>query len=187
MARMVPAPMLPTESAAEAKLYRAFEEHLPEEFVCYHDRRFVRPRDRGGVAEREADFIVAHPDLGVLVIEVKGGEVSYDPARGAWRQGDHYLKEDPFKQAQAEAHELLATLRGRRGWEEWLPSVGHAVAFPDGLYERQAHPGAPRELVIDRDDLKRVDRRIPEIMRRWLRADRDFGPEGLAALEEALG
>ena len=191
MGRMVPMRMLPTESAAEALLYRAFEERLPDEFVCFHGRRFVRPSGRGGIAEREADFIVAHPELGALVIEVKGGEVEYDPGRGVWRQrgldGEHDLDEDPFRQAQSVSHQLLAVLKERRGWEVWLPSIGSAVAFPDGRYEREANPGAPRRFVIDRDDLHGLDRRVPEIMRAWLRPGRDFGPEGMRQLEQVLG
>jgi hypothetical protein len=40
------------------------------------------PRD--GVQDGEADFIIAHPNLGVMIIEVKGGRIHYDANLALW-------------------------------------------------------------------------------------------------------
>jgi superfamily I DNA and RNA helicase len=61
------------------------------------------------------------------------------------------------------------------------------VAFPDGKYETAAHPGAPAEIVIDRNDLARLAERIPDVMRTWARGGRRFGAEGMEAVSKALG
>ena len=46
-----------------------------------------------------------------------------------------------------------ASSRPSRAGTVWTPSYGYGVAFPDGTYEQDAHPGAPREVAIDRDDM----------------------------------
>ena len=65
MARMVPFPMLPTDSAAERRLYEGFLEQLDDGFVVYHSVDWV-VGGRAGTDEGEADFVVTHPELGLL-------------------------------------------------------------------------------------------------------------------------
>jgi len=190
MARMVPFPMLPTDSAAERRLYEGFLEQLADEYVVYHsvDWAIAGPR---GPDEGEADFVIAHPELGVLALEAKGGRLDYDPASRRWttsgRSGTHALDEDPFEQAKGAMHSLVRILEGQPGWERWRPSYGFGVAFPDGTYDRPAHPGAPVEVAIDRGDLSRLADRVPEVMGYWSREGRRFGGEGMDALAQALG
>jgi hypothetical protein len=67
-----------TTSPAERRLYEALARQLDDEWVVLHhvmwigDDEFGRPRDG------EADFVVAHPYKGVLVLEVKGGRIRFD-------------------------------------------------------------------------------------------------------------
>lgn len=188
---MVPFPMLPTDSAAERRLYEGFLEQLGEEYVVYHSVDWVLADRIGGPEQGEADFVIAHPEDGVLVIEAKGGELVYDPSTRRWTQGGrsgrHQLREDPFHQARDEMHSLIRILEAQSGWEEWRPSYGYALALPDGRYDADAHPGAPAAYVIDHDDLERLDARVREIMRSWRRGGRSFGERGMASLETALG
>ena len=187
---MVPFPMLPTESAAERRLYEGFLEQLDDAFVVYHSVDWVLG-GHGAPEEGEADFVIAHPELGVLALEAKGGALVYDPATRRWTQsghsGPHTLDKDPFTQAKGEMHSLMRILEGQEGYERWRPSLGFGVAMPDGRYEHAAHPGAPAEVVIDRDDLSRREERVTEILRYWSRSGRRFGAEGIDALAYALG
>lgn len=187
---MVPFPMLPTDSAAERRLYEGFLEQLDDAFVVYHSVDWVLA-GRGGPDEGEADFVIAHPELGILALEAKGGALAYDPATRTWmqsgRSGSHRLDEDPFHQAKGEMRSLMRILEAQPGYERWRPSFGFGLAMPDGRYEREAHPGAPTDVVIDHDDLRRLDERVVEIMRSWARPNRRFGAEGMEALAFALG
>jgi hypothetical protein len=191
MARMVPFPMLPTDSAAERRLYEGFLEQLEDEYVVYHSVDWVVAGRPGRPDEGEADFVLTHPELGLLVLEVKGGRVAFDPKTRRWTQtghsGTHVLDEDPFHQANGAMRSLVRILEGQPGWERWKPSYGFGVAFPDGSYGRSAHPGAPAEVVIDRDDLHRLGTRVPEIMRTFQRPGRRFGAEGMDAVATAFG
>ena len=115
MARMVPFPMLPTESSAERRLYEGFLEQLSDEYVVYHSVDWVMaPRPGAGLEQPEqgeADFVIAHPEDGVLALEAKGGTLRYDPATRRWtqsgRSGGHTLQKDPFEQAKGEVVALL--------------------------------------------------------------------------------
>jgi hypothetical protein len=191
MARMVPFPMLPTESSAERRLYEGFLEQLDDAYVVYHSVDWVIGGRGGRPEEGEADFVVAHPELGVLVLEAKGGTIAYEPSSRSWvqrgRGGAHHLDEDPFHQAKDEMHSLVRILEGQPGWERWKPSYGFGVAFPDGHYAQAAHPGAPSEVALDHDDLSRLAERVVEVMRYWSRPGRRFGSEGMDALGLALG
>jgi len=182
--------MLPTDSAAERRLYEGFLEQLDDAFVVYHSVDWLLAGPQGPI-EGEADFVIAHPEYGVLVIEAKGGRLAYDPKTRRWsqsgRSGTHVLDEDPFHQAGDELRSLVEILSAQPGWERWKPSYGYGLAFPDGLYEKQAHAGAPPEVVIDRDDMARLAERVGGVMRHWRREDRRFGEEGMDALAMALG
>ena len=190
MARMVPFPMLSTTSAAERRLYEGFLEQLDDAYVCYHSVDWVMAGPRGPV-QGEADFVIAHPTGGLLVLEVKGGRLSYDPATRTWtttgRSGAHALDKDPFRQAQGELHSLIEILEAQPGWDRWRPSFGHAVAFPDGAYDTPAHPAAPTEIAIDRRHLDSLAARIKEIMAFHRRPGRRFGADGMDAVAHALG
>ena len=182
--------MLPTESSAERRLYEGFLQQLDDSYVVYHSVDWVLA-GRGGPNQGEADFVIAHPVDGILVLEAKGGRLSYDPQTRRWSQsghsGRHLLDEDPFHQANDEMQSLVEILSSQPGWERWKPSYGYGVACPDGTYDRSAHPAAPAEVVIDHGDLDRLAARVSEIMAFWRRGGRQFGSEGMDALATALG
>jgi hypothetical protein len=188
---MVPFPMLPTDSSAERRLYEGFLEQLDDAYVVYHSVDWVLAGRNGRPEQGEADFVIAHPEDGVLVIEAKGGELGYDPMTRRWSQGGrsgrHELHEDPFHQARDEMHSLVRIMEAQAGWDDWRPSYGYAVALPDGTYGVDAHPGAPAAYVIDHDDMRGLDARVREIMHGWRRNGRVFGERGMEALATALG
>jgi hypothetical protein len=186
---MVPFPMLPTESSAERRLYEGFLEQLDDAYVVYHSVPWVLD-ERGIREEGEADFVVSHPQHGILAVEAKGGAMSYEPVEREWYSTGHtgrHRIDDPFQQARGEMHSLMEILAARPGYERWRPSFGYALAFPDGTYEEPANPAAPTDIVIDRRHLERLAERIRQIMGRWRRPGRRFGAEGMDQLASALG
>ena len=65
MARMVPFPMLPTDSAAERRLYEGFLKQLDDQYVVYHSVDWVLA-GRDGPIQGEADFVIVHPEDGLV-------------------------------------------------------------------------------------------------------------------------
>src|SRR6266487_1247425 len=95
------------KSPAERKLFEMLRDHLPNDYIVLWSIDWIvsrSPRVGGGAQESEIDFLVLHPDKGILVLEVKGGGVGYDGVRGEWytidRKGTRHTIKDPFKQAQ---------------------------------------------------------------------------------------
>ena len=107
MARMYPnRPRIETKSHAEGRLYNTFRDSLPDDYVVFHSVAWQVRDTRSGVWDGEADFVVVHPDQGVLVIEVKGGRIRYDGATGEWWSNQNPIK-DPFEQARSSKYSLL--------------------------------------------------------------------------------
>jgi hypothetical protein len=127
----------------------------------------------------EIDFVIVHPQAGVLVFEVKGGLVRYDAPSGKWSSGDSEIR-DPFDQATDAKYGLIRWLSAQPGWRaDWGP-FGHAVIFPDGVYRGTPMPNVDRKLVFDADDLadpKRFRTRLEDAYGLW-KADRELGVPG---------
>lgn len=140
---------------------------LPSEYRLYPNVEWTGPlRDGGPAMDGEADLVIAHPDLGLLVLEAKAGEPSRD-REGRWWLGPIRLDRSPFEQAMRSRHELVRKLVSLPAWPvrpggggPRSPHAGHAVAFPsvDLASLPRGHvllgPDAPRELVLDAEALE---------------------------------
>lgn len=74
MARMYPNRLRSsTQSHAEKVLYEAFRTKLPNSYSVFHSVSWLLRERRGSPRDGEADFVIAHPTEGLLIIEVKGG------------------------------------------------------------------------------------------------------------------
>src|SRR5260221_2301899 len=81
-------------SEAELELYERFE-NMPDDFVVFHSVKWFA-KGKGTVGE--ADFIIAHRVHGVLVLEVKGGEISMERKGNTsqWYSRDRFGKSNPI-------------------------------------------------------------------------------------------
>ena len=158
--------------SAEVRLYDELRQQLPAGWIVFYSVAWLgRTWENGSPQDGEADFIVAHPKHGVLLIEVKGGRISYSGARRQWvstdREGnDHDI--DPFNQVMQSKHALLHKLKSLPRWSrEWI-TLGHAVAFPLSDVSRiPLPPEASADIILDGNDLLRLAVRIPAILAYW--------------------
>ena len=91
MAKMIPNKAFQTESLGEVDIFNAFKKQLPDDYTVLHSLRWIgstRRRSQG-----EADFVVFHPQKGILVIEVKGGIIRLDNNR-RWHQANRKTGEE---------------------------------------------------------------------------------------------
>ncbi|HXF72428.1 MAG TPA: NERD domain-containing protein, partial [Actinomycetota bacterium] len=178
-------------SRAEVLAFSALERALPDDWVVLHHVRWIQREQGRGTRDEEADFVLAHPRLGALVVEVKGGELRYR-ADGGWvsvsRDGrEHPLGHDPFDRAKDRAHSLGRFLRSLPGWPARFGPIGYAVWFPDGTLKRTPLPHMGPVLLDARqlaDDALRA--RLEEIARGWAGPRDRPGPEGVEAIVRAL-
>ena len=187
MARMYPDPMNPnTRSQAEIKLYAALGEQLLNDFAVFHSVSWQVRDTTNGVHDGETDFCLAHPDTGILIVEVKGGRIRYDGHSGQWFSNQYKIK-DPFQQGRTAKHSLLAKLKERSYWNNRWTTIGYAVAFPDVMVKGDLRLDAPRELILDASDMGDVAAWVDQAIA-CLRGKRpDDTPLGRTGVEELIG
>lgn len=198
MARMVPQlteerlALVAKKSGAEAAFYRECQAQLPDQFLVLFSLPWTGTDSFGNVRDGEADFVIIDRESGFLVVEIKGGGISHDPAAGKWftsnRTGSFEIK-DPFEQAKTNKHRILKLLKShpklfRSGGARVL--AGHAVFFPDLLSaERLERPSSPTSIIGVRPDLARLTDWVKKTFDFWKGQNffQALGESGLAIAE----
>ncbi len=193
MARMIPA-QLPDGgagvSAAERILFKEFARQLGPDWTVLHSVHWLA-RAGGRSRDGEADFLLAHPRHGVLVLEAKGGTITRDGATLAWSSRDwggvaHAIK-DPFEQAERSMYALRAKLQDAPETADFPWHLARAVAFPDVLVGAvDLGPNAPRALIIDSGDLATLARALGRAFDTAPGGGAGPGADGIAALVRLL-
>jgi hypothetical protein len=197
MARMYPSQLSPdTVSDAEQRLYEAFRDKLESDYTVFHSVAWQALDAEGRPRDGEADFVIVHPQRGILVMEVKGGTIRFDSRRGEWsstnRYGQiHHIK-DPFAQARDSKYTLMDLITvmlrdpGRR------INIGYGVAFPEvTIAQTLLGPDKPRQIVLDQADLPNLSSWVGQALAyyRGQETQRNTAPgeEVAQALMELLG
>ena len=167
MAIFYPSEAPPNSPISEIKVRK----HLSkaDDLVVFHSVAW-QSRRHGKQGDGEADFIVLVPDLGILILEVKGGGIQVND--GAWfstgRDGVRHSIKDPFVQAKDSKYALLKFFDAVDPTLTRYPIV-HAVVFPDIEVGQLLGLNAPREIIIDRIDLAQPREAIKRIFHHWER------------------
>lgn len=175
---------------AEVRVYDRLKATLPAGWTVFYSRPWLGITPSGAERDGEADFVIVHPQRGFLVLEVKGGGISYDPAREAWQSRDahgirHNIK-NPFGQARRAKHELLEKVQQHRSWpRDRFIRARHGVVFPDAA-SPPGNLGAdmPRELICCRPDLEHIGEWVEERLSGG--NEDELGTDGVAAFERLL-
>jgi hypothetical protein len=166
---------------SERDTARCLVAQLPNDCIIYHSYPWLKTdrNDRGNttIKEGETDFVIILPSHGMLILEVKGGEITYDEDSRDWSRvlGNGRLKsiQDPFEQANRNTHYLENAIK-RRGYQgaNSLPfTYGYAVVFPDCEYKGPTPVGAEPAIIFSASDLPYLDRRITSALNQWSRRD----------------
>jgi hypothetical protein len=197
MARMYPNRISSdTRSAAERLLYEAFRETLDDSYVVFHSVAWQSKDAEGRPRDGEADFVIAHPRRGILVLEAKGGAIRHDPRTGRWTSTDwhgqvHTIR-DPFDQVRYSKYTLQEQLETMLGRSRRRLNVGHAVAFPNVVVDEPwLGPDKPRHIILDRADLADLSGWVGRVLAyyRGGAKQREIAPgeEAIQALVKLLG
>jgi hypothetical protein len=176
MARMIPegGPNQTASSIAEPDIYWRLANKLDDKFTVIHSLPWlcaaVKTLDKKYAQTGELDFIVLHPELGILAIEVKGGKFKYDRFQFVYLHNNQAF--DPIGQIR----------RGTFALDAWIKKaginskVGYAWIFPNVDMSKQLIPPALQDVTfntrttIDYKDLPILDKRIIAIMKYWQEA-----------------
>ncbi len=194
MARTFPRTLLDEDvkSKAERRVFQALRDQLPDEWSVFHSASVIYRDHAEGARDDEGDFVLCHPDRGIVCLEVKGGGLEcqygewYRLRKGAPRE----RMRDPFSQAIDHRYALQRKIAEVPGWEERKLFLVHALAFPDiPVGKLVLAPDAPQEIVLDRNDLGDVGAFVDRLLS-FHEGSRDKrtppGPDAEAMLEELL-
>ena len=201
MATMIPelseAQLTDLPSQAEAKVYRAFRDGLPADFVVFFQVGWILRREEEQAKDGETDFLVCHPDLGYLCVEVKGGGVGFDSHSGDWFSVDRHQQKhpinNPINQALKAKYSIRSKLNEHQRWKDLaLHNVlrGHAVFFPDvGNASVLSRPDMPATLIGCSKDLQTPKSWIDAAFAYWVNDASNFtalGRRGLDVLRDVF-
>ena len=154
--------------SAEMKVFQCLMD-LPDQYEIFYSIHWQDYSERTGFYEGEADFVIAHPEKGIIVLEVKGGAIFYKSELDEWysqdREGVYYEIKDPVEQGRKNHYEINKKIEHLPGWPYRKLNIWHAVCFPH-IYLKNGQflkPDLPREAIIDADDLNDISKTISRL------------------------
>ena len=154
-------------SEGECLVYEALSK-LNNEYVVFHSYRWLGEINQRR-SEGEADFVVLHPQKGILSIEVKAGSIAY--YNGNWIQTNRHTKEskiiDPVGQAAESQYRIQNYLR--RHFNGQIPIVGRAVWFPSvSIHDKITLPlEVNRDIIFDVGSLDNPAKDLDKAFSYW--------------------
>ncbi len=151
----------PTCSDAEKTVWKALRTRLPKGWTAWHSLKIRDPKGYLG----EGDFVLAHPERGLLVLEVKGGLIRQEG--GQWSSNGTPLDKAPLDQARGYLGKLLERLDD---FGSCPPAWGAAAVFPDTEFEKQPDQDDLSGVVIGTTQLHWFAESFPGVLKRALPA-----------------
>lgn len=172
---------------SERVVYEALR-GLSTGFVVLHSFPWLRPtRDLAGepLREGEADFVILHPERGLLVLEVKGGKPELTGRK--WSRAGKELR-DPFDQARRSRYALLDAIeeRTRKLVHRGLFAHGDVVVFPHARFTGTLPVNSDPRILVDASDIPMLPVRIEEAFKAWARSETHLVPSQFTELLDAL-
>jgi len=184
----------------EVETFKALEAGLSDEYTVYHHVAFLdkqkyvqrKPKTPASefFSEGEVDFLLFHDERGMLVIEVKGGEILYE--EGQWysrnRHGKYPIK-NPFVQSRTGIHYF------RKNASKVCPNIkltyGYSVCFPDCQIPVNIDlpQDADRKLMLDASDIlnpSKIQQRINRIYEEWERMPQRLSDTEIQTLRQKV-
>lgn len=168
MAKMIPStgPRAHAAASREGYIYHALS-LLPDDYYVVHSFDSVSTRG-GSYVEREADFVVFHPDLGILCVEAKAGAARCQGGVWYYGSGEMMSREGPYRQASGAKYRIMKCF-DERGLGALVNRCKfmHAVWFVSLTREEfsgfSLPPDASRDVTLFLDDLRNPEPAIRRI------------------------
>ena len=120
----------------------------------------------------EADALIFIPGAGIAVLEIKGGIVAF--ADGQWTLSDengYHRRINPVEQGRKAKHALRRYLERQTEWQIGLVRSEWFIAMPFTAVEGDMGPEGRRELLIGKDDVKKMLEKIRAVLNSPLNPD----------------
>lgn len=156
-------------SPGEKEVYESLQ-LLGKEYTVFYSLSWISIGAERTIGE--ADFVIFHPSKGVMVIEVKSGEIEYKNGRWIQTNRSNGVKKEiaPYDQARKSSFEILDRLWKRKERDAfYVPMLCYAVWFPSIEYKRtDDFPlEATSEITFDKKTLLSVQTTIDKAFDYW--------------------
>lgn len=148
----------PTDS--EAAFRAAIERQLGSADRMLENVRLSDPS--GG--DVEIDFLLLLPGHGIAVVEVKGGQVSYEDGNWLLRDRSRVRRIHPIEQARRGKHAVRRYLARQPEWTHELPIAEWFLALPSTVVLGDIGPEGRRELIFGEGELETCLPRIKRVL-----------------------
>lgn len=180
MATMIPNLISDTKSDAEKNVFRWLKnDPKTNGWVVLHSYPLFHHET---LIVGEADFVIIAPNLGIFVLEVKGGLV--ERKEGAWyftgRQGiSGPKKRGPFEQAEEAIQSVMALVKKKYGANSHLGRLtfGYGCVFPDMSFNYSS-PEFEKAIIFDERNNGQMGKFIVSLSKYWMnRFEQTYGFE----------
>lgn len=163
---------------SEKEFFKVLQERLSDKFSVFYSVKWFTEKE-GVKYNSECDFLIFHPSYGYLVVEVKGGEKieivgeEWRLIDNSYKDGYRVLRRSPFKQAEESMYYFKDYYEEQVGYF-YKGVYGFTVAFPFYSINEDFGPSGPKKLVIDCNDLSRIEERVIELFNYWRGKNHNF-------------
>lgn len=159
MPKMMP-PIYDPEWTPESEevVFRAVQENLSDEWYVFHSFHFISNDRQGKKHDGEIDFLFYHPIEGIVVMEVKGGAISY--LDNQWYQNGRPI--EPVNQATRNKYFVQDLLSEGLKRPASL-KIAHAFCFPT-CQGKKEWPVSVRGVVVTADSLPQIELILRDIL-----------------------
>ncbi len=140
---------------------------LSEEYYVFHSFSMLSTKNNV-IKESEADFVIFHPNKGILCIEAKAGNVYYE--NGYWKYGSGRVmsNDGPYNQAKNNKWKIKDQMLNKgMNYEFSRCKLLHAVWFPDIPFSKLRDIDLPAEadlcITLTADSFGKIESEIEKI------------------------
>lgn len=143
---------------AEQRVFQHLYEGLGDKAVIFTNLKFHDSQE----GDIEIDLVALIEGLGAIVIETKGGSVSYNGQKWLQSSGDGAHEIDPHAQVIKNMYAFRNFLRNR--WRYGNLKVEWLIALPETLMGTIHIPNVERHRILDRSEITDVAKRACEVL-----------------------
>lgn len=167
---MIPAggPRPGAQNRVHERLYDAFAQQLSRDYVVVHRPAWVGQNGHSGPCDGHADFLVSHPDRGILLFDIILGGLAHNPSTSRWTTGAGVSIDNPFDALAMTVVSLAEVLASQPTSLPAKPVMGAAVVLADvPVPSHGFSSSAPRDVLVDRTDIDALGIKIERLFRHW--------------------
>lgn len=183
MARMIPPEFNETNnSVAERKLYYTLNKSFNDDWIIFHSYTIEGRNKQNHLIDAEIDFLLLNKDFGIIIIEVKGGQIKCSD--GVWYQNSIAIK-DPYWQAVKNKNILKSYLKQQFHADPPI-AIAHAVFFIDDYDFDEKGVGLHKYITLTGQNINFLYDSIVSIMKAQKKPEYSIDLRMFRAIEKSL-